>query len=82
MGLTPEQTAAVASIIVAVVVAGIRKVWVWGWVFHAMEVERNYWRDLAHSGTALAREAVALETKPETDALLRRVIELLRKTDG
>jgi hypothetical protein len=60
MTLTPEQVAAVAGIIGAVVVAGIRKVWVWGWVFAAMEVDRNYWRDLAMSGTAIAEDATTI----------------------
>lgn len=58
MGLTPEQVAAVAAILVAVVAAGLAKKWVWGWVYADMVEDRNFWRRQAlrladHSDQAL-----------------------------
>lgn len=36
--------AAIGTILTAVVGAGIRQVWVWGWTYKAMVEERDFWR--------------------------------------
>lgn len=63
MGLTPEQTAAVGGIIVAVVVAGIRKVWVWGWTYASAIEERDFWRATALRSMGHADKAIDIAAK-------------------
>jgi len=81
VNLTPEQTAAVAFIITAVVAAGIRGIWVWGWVHQAAlksvtdqlareRTEKAFWRNVAlksmgHTDKAL--EIAASSEKPTRD---------------
>lgn len=48
----------IASAITAVVGAGIRKVWVWGWVLADMREERDWWRTFALRSTNTAEKAI------------------------
>ena len=81
MSLTPEQSAVVAGVIVAVVTAGLKGLWVFGWVHKAivssltkqltdMTRDRDYWRNIAlrsmgHTDRAL--EKIPDAEKPASD---------------
>lgn len=79
MTLTPEQTAIVAAIVGGVVGAGIKGVWVWGWVYKALEKrlleqqrETQFWRGVAlkamgHTDQALDVAAKATDSKANGD---------------
>jgi hypothetical protein len=45
--LTAEQVVVMAGIITAVVGAGIRRAWVWGWTYTEMRDDRDFWRKTA-----------------------------------
>ena len=47
MGLTPEQTAAVAGILGTVIVAGIKGIWVFGWTYQKAIADAEFWRSTA-----------------------------------
>jgi len=58
MSLTPEQVAAVAGIITAVILSGMAKKWVWGWQYKAMEEDRDFWRKVAMQSLGHADKAL------------------------
>lgn len=76
--LTAEQVIAAAAIVSAVVAAGVKGLWVFGWVYQALQKQlaemtrdRDFWRDVAlksmgHTDKALDATALALE-KPSGD---------------
>lgn len=37
----------VLAVAVIIIVAGSRKLWVWGWQYREMEADRDFWRDVA-----------------------------------
>ena len=51
--MTPEQIT-LAGVLIAIGVAGAAGKWVFGWVYQAMVKERDWWRDRALAGSALA----------------------------
>ena len=74
MGLTPEQVAAVGGILTAVIVAGIRKVWVWGRELAAMEkqleaqvVETHFWRRAALKALGHADSLLGIPPEKPSD---------------
>ena len=54
--MTPEQIT-LAGVLIAIGVAGAAGKWVFGWVYRAMEEDRNFWRDRALGMTGLAEVA-------------------------
>lgn len=67
MTVAPELIAALVTVIVSVIGAGIRKVWVWGWTYQAEVEEKLFWR------------AAALKLMNHVDAAIG-IVE--RKSDG
>jgi hypothetical protein len=63
MTLTPEQVAALGGILGAVVIAGIRQVWVWGWTYKAMVDDRDFWRRHALRSSDLTDRAIDIAAK-------------------
>jgi hypothetical protein len=53
--------------LLAILIAGHRKLWVWGWLYAERVQERDFWRGLALRGTDLAERAtnVAVEAHPD-----------------
>jgi hypothetical protein len=43
-----------------VVIGGARGWYVWGWTHRAVERDRDFWRQLALSGTSLAQKSLEL----------------------
>ena len=54
--MTVEQ-GILATVLIAIGVAGARGLWVFGYLYKAMELDRNFWRDRALDGTGLAEIA-------------------------
>ena len=54
--MNPEQIT-IAGLVIAAMIAGARGVWVFGFLYRAMEADRNFWRDRALDGTGLAEIA-------------------------
>jgi len=46
-------------LILLILYAGYRRVWVWGDQYKEMETERNYWRETALSVSGLPRDGVS-----------------------
>ena len=63
MALTPEQTAAVAGILAAVILAGMTGKWVWGWTYRAVVEDRDFWRSTALRAMGHADKAVDIAAK-------------------
>lgn len=62
--LSPEQWT-VAGLLVTAMLAGMRGIWVWGWLYQAALKEAEFWRDRALGGTGLAEIAAdAAERRP------------------
>jgi hypothetical protein len=63
--LTPESFADLIKLVglplaltIAILWAGARGIWVYGWVFKMVEKDRDAWRAQAESGTNLADKAI------------------------
>lgn len=67
MGLTPEQVAAVAGILGAVIVSGIKKVWVWGWTYNSVVEDRDFWRTTALKSMGHADKAIDIAAGSKGD---------------
>jgi hypothetical protein len=63
MGLTPEQVAAVGGIISAVILAGAKRFWVWGWSYQAVVEDRDFWRKIALQSMGHAEKAIDIAAK-------------------
>jgi hypothetical protein len=61
--LSPEQVIAVAGIIGAVVGAGIRRAWVWGWTYTEMRDDRDFWRSTALTAMGHTDKAIDVVDK-------------------
>jgi hypothetical protein len=80
VSLTPEQVAALGAIVTAVVLAGMRGVWVWGWVYKELvkqldqeRREKVYWRGVAlrsldHADHALKQNEALTDKQTLDDA--------------
>lgn len=67
MNLTPEQVVAVAGILTAVIGAGLRKVWVWGWTYQQVVEDRDFWRKIALQSMGHADKAIDIAAKKVID---------------
>lgn len=56
---------AIGTLLTAVVTAGLRKLWVWGWVLTDMEEDRDFWRALALKSMGTTDVAIAKVPKPD-----------------
>jgi hypothetical protein len=56
-----------AILVVLIAAGGMRGVWVWGREYDAMREDRNLWRELALSGTAIAGQALTLAERQAPD---------------
>jgi predicted MFS family arabinose efflux permease len=63
--MTPEQIT-LAGVLVAIGVAGAAGKWVFGWIYDDMVKDRDWWRDRALAGTALAEIATEEAEKVKT----------------
>lgn len=54
--MSPEQLT-IAGLLLAAIAAGARGMWVFGWIYRAAIVDRDFWRDRALLGTGLAEIA-------------------------
>lgn len=61
--LTSEQVVVLAGIIGAVIGAGIRRAWVWGWTYTEMRAERDFWRDTALQAMGHTDKAIDVADK-------------------
>ena len=55
--------ASIGAITTAVIGAGVRKVWVWGWTYVDMEKDRDFWRSRALRGASIAEQAIGTTEK-------------------
>lgn len=60
MTVAPELIAALVTVIVSVIGAGIRKVWVWGWAYQAEVEEKLFWRTAALKLMSLNDTAIGI----------------------
>lgn len=51
------------AVLVLIILGGYRQWWVWGWQFHALEEDRDRWKELALSGTDLAERLASAPSK-------------------
>lgn len=58
VGLTPAQAIVVATVIMAVIGAGVRQIWVWGWTYKAKVDECDQWKRLALSLVGINEQAI------------------------
>ena len=54
--MNPEQIT-IAGLLIAAIAAGARGMWVFGWIYKAAIVDRDFWRDRALGSTGLAEIA-------------------------
>jgi hypothetical protein len=47
----------VAALLIAVIIGGARRWWVFGWQYDAVSTERDHWREMAMHGNELASKA-------------------------
>lgn len=50
------------SVMVIIMYGGHKKWWVFGWQFHAMQADRDMWRETALKGMQIANKAVDAKT--------------------
>lgn len=60
------------AIAVAILVAGAKGYWVFGWVFRDMREDRDHYRDLSEKGTDLADKALDSPAPPRRPRRPRR----------
>lgn len=46
------------GVLAIVIVAGYKRIWVWGWQFDAQQKELDFWRDAALRGTYMTERTV------------------------
>jgi hypothetical protein len=64
------QRGGLPFVLFLLLVTGYRQMWVWGYLYRAERREKEEWKELALSGTSLARHAArtaetAVKGKPE-----------------
>lgn len=64
--MTPEQYTLV-GLLIAIGIAGAAGKWVFGWVYKAMERDRDYWRSRALRWAGLAEMAIDEAAKRADD---------------
>lgn len=55
------------------ILAGSRKLWVWGWMYKELQQERDEWKALALKGTHLAERGAHEVEKAE---LIRQILDI------
>ena len=63
----------VLGLLLAIIIAGARRWWVFGWQYEAMRAERDQWKALAMRSRDLARLATDLPSEATWDGLTRTI---------
>jgi hypothetical protein len=52
-----------AGMLIAALIGGFRRWWVWGWQYQEMRDDRDQWRDIAIKGMTVAQGATTIATR-------------------
>lgn len=64
--LTPER-ATLVGVLCSIIIAGYKKMWVWGYQLKDAERQRDKWQELALSTTNLAERSTRIAEKQGAD---------------
>lgn len=56
----------IVSMLILIVVGGMRRWYVWDWQYRELEKQRDEWKELARGGTRLADRAVGLAERKDS----------------
>lgn len=65
-----------------ILISGYRQMWVWGYLYRAERREKEEWKELALSGTSLARKGAAEAEARKPSRARSRGREAPEETDG
>lgn len=54
------NTLTVAGVLLAIIVAGYKRLWVWGWQYSEVQKDRDFWREAALHGKYMTERTVQL----------------------
>lgn len=60
--------AGIIGLLIVFVIGGVRKWWVFGWMYRELEAERDVWKELALKGTKLTGAAIKVAERRRAGA--------------